>query len=125
MPKSRLPFTSLNSATDTGAGTSVDLEGVANEFTMNVVVTGSPSSLTVRLQGSHDGTNWFTILDSDNSGSKVYGTEYANKHETLDNSLTARPLKPHARYVRANLVTLTGGTSPTVTATVATGEVVS
>lgn len=72
---------------------------VAARHTSHLVVTGSPVSCTYRLQGSNDGTNWFDISASD-----ITCTSTAVSH-TVDKA---------ARYIRGNLLTLSGGTAPTV-----------
>ena len=120
--KSVLPWVALSGVTGTGASTSVDLGGVSNEFTMNLVITGSPSSLDVRLQGSHDDVNWFTILESTTTGSHPLSTEFTLGEETT--GTPDRRYRPHARYVRAIVNTLSGGSSPTVTASIAVGRVI-
>jgi hypothetical protein len=100
-----LPFASLNAATATGAGTSRDLEGLYRYVTMAMSATGSPSTVNIDLEGSHDGTNWVVLTGAALS----QGAVSVNAHLI--------------RYVRANLKTLTGGSSPTVTATIATVSV--
>lgn len=97
-----LPFTSLNAATTTGAGASKDLEEVLATHLAIVEITGNPSSVTIVLEGSHDGSRW------------VYLGQVANF-----NGVTAIAGAGAVRHIRANLTTLTGGTSPTVTATIA------
>lgn len=62
-----------------------------------MITTGSPSSFYVDLEGSLDGTNWFSLGTISGASYIVVG-DYA------------------VRYVRANLSGLTGGTNPTVTA---------
>lgn len=96
-----LPFVSLNAATATGAGASRDLEGVYTRHTLAVSVTGGPESLQVRLEGSHDGINWHVLS----------GTFASTGFYTADSHLV--------RYVRANFISISGGSSPTVTATIA------
>ena len=103
-----LPFTSLSAATSTGSGASKDLEGVFRTHTLAVTITGSPSAFSINLQGSHDGISWYTsnaaaTLTEQNVGTAGYAT-----HDLY-----------LWRYVRANLTVLTGGSSPTVTATIA------
>ena len=96
-----LPFTSLSGATSTGPGTTKDLEGAFGQHLMLVATTGSPAALTVDLEGSHDGVNWVVL-----SSFTIGGTH-------------ARLIDWPLRYLRANLSTLSGGSSPTVTATIA------
>ena len=99
-----LPFVSLNAATATGAGDSRDLEGSFDHHTLIVSSTGG-ASINVALEGSHDGTTWVTLANA------------ASGQVTVPNSGAATG--PLIRYVRANLTMLSGGSSPTVTATIA------
>ncbi|MEW2383374.1 hypothetical protein AB0873_14965 [Micromonospora sp. NPDC047707] len=97
-----LPFTSLSAATSAPqVGVAKDLEDSVANHTMALTVTGSPSSWAVDLEGSHDGLTWFWL----GSGGSASGT------------LVHAPRV--VRFVRARLSALTGGTSPTVTATIA------
>jgi hypothetical protein len=93
-----LPFTSLDAATSPGAGSVRDLEGSLFHHTVLVWATGEPSAVRVDFYGSHDGDNWFNFGNT-----------------------TGAPLSVDrvVRYVRADLTTLTGGTSPALTATIA------
>lgn len=118
-----LPFVSLSAAGAAGPGISVDLNGTSNEFTLVTTVTGSPSSVNVNLEGSHDNVNWFGIVSSTSIGSQVVLSTEVTSGQPVGSTPDAT-YKPHARYVRAHLVSLSGGTSPTVTATVAVGTVV-
>jgi len=95
--------TSLNAKGSSGAG---DTFGIVpfggfplpRVFGWDVVVTGSPSSLRVDIEGSLDGTTWFQL--------DTYTTAASTLRFIVD--------KP-VRYIRANLVTLGGGSSPTAT----------
>lgn len=109
-----LPFTSLSSATSPVAGAVKDLETVSREHTMYVRVTGAPSDLQVDLEGSHDSVTWFS-LGTVNEG--VISGGQARVNTPFDQ--TRYDL---VRYVRANLITLSGGSSPAVTATIASSE---
>lgn len=98
-----LRATILDAVTATGAGGSFNVPekptgGQFPAFTWQIVITGSPTSITANLEGSLDGTNWFQL--------DTY-TGSANAMQHVAN-------KPVA-FIRGNLVTLTGGTSPTVT----------
>lgn len=99
---------SLAAVTGTGVGGVVDLGVSASKFTMCYTITGAPATVSLKLQGSHDATNWFDIATSTATASGA----------TSSFDLFV------ARYLRANLGTLTGGTAPTVTATVGAGGVV-
>jgi len=84
--------------TAAGAGATEALTSPLSTFTMQTVVTGAPTAVSVTLEGSLDGSNWTTIATSTSTtGDQQYAVD-----------------KPQT-YVRANLGTLTGGTSPVVT----------
>lgn len=88
----------LLQASAVGAGAGVDLTYGKGTFTVQTVVTGAPTAVSLTLQGSLDGTNWTTLATSTSTtGDQQYAVD-----------------KPQ-RYIRANLGTLTGGTAPTVT----------
>ncbi len=97
-------FTSLNAATATGPGDVAavsgvnPLGGVPRKIAWEKRVTGGPTAVTVNIEGSLDNSNWYT-LDTDNTTANTF------------KEITQRG----AKFIRANLVTLTGGTSPTVT----------
>lgn len=100
----------------------VDLAGVSNSFaaqsavgatsalvptfipqthTAQLIVTGGPTGCTYRLQGSNDGgATWFNISAADITCTTTTSSFEVNK--------------PGVR-IRGNLLTLTGGTTPTVT----------
>jgi hypothetical protein len=84
--------TLLAAVTGTGAGTGADLGDIRDEFSVLVQTTGSPT-FSVTFQGSVDGSNWFTL------GSAVVA---------VTNGTTVTGVL--ARYVRANLTALSGGT---------------
>ena len=95
-------FQNLNAVTATGAGAAIDLGVTRTKFTMQTTVTGAPTAVSVTLQGSLDGVNWSTLATSTSTtGDQQYAID--------------RPV----RFVRTNLGTLTGGTSPTVTTFIA------
>lgn len=98
---------SLNAATSTGAGDEFGIVPfgalpLLRTFAWDVIVTGGPATLRVDIEGSLDGTNWFQ-LDT-----------YTSTASTL-RFVVDKPVK----YVRANLVTLTGGSSPSTTTRIA------
>lgn len=92
----------LDAATGTGAGTALDLGVARRSFGFQVSHTGDPSAVIVDLEGSIDGSNWFVLGTWDetsiNSGDIVF---------VVDKPVT---------QIRGNLTTLTGGTTPAVTA---------
>ena len=93
----------LSAAAATGAGTtySFGLDGnnqLPNRWIWEMTSTGSATGLRVDIEGSFDGTNWYQVDTS----------------TTTTNYMRWVVDKP-VPYIRANLVTLTGGTTPTVT----------
>ena len=110
-----LPFTSLDAATSSGAGTARDLESVARNHTVFVRIDGmAPGpgiSTTVGLEGSHDGATWYNLgsFTSGGSGSgSVLGTFQVSTYLV--------------RYLRARLDLSAGTTVSGVTATIASGD---
>lgn len=102
-----LPAVSLNAATAAGVGTAKDLEAVlGNHQLIATLVTSGATNADVDVEISHDGVRWVRLGGISFSASSA---------ETR----TTGPLSGLARFVRANLVSLSGGASPTVTATVA------
>lgn len=94
----------LNAATTLQATEPEELIGLFR-FATEVVVTGNPASFLVRLEGSLNGSSWFTLAELSNPVSASWND--------------VRPTK----LVRFNLIDLTGGTSPTVTASMMAQEV--
>lgn len=85
----------------TGATASSGLmRGIAALHTAELIVTGAPATCTYRLQGTRDAVTWFNISASDITCTTTTVSFEANKP---------------AVQVRGNLLTLTGGTAPTVT----------
>lgn len=103
-----VPFESLSAASATGVGTSSDLGELADHHTMFVTTTGG-GSWVVALEGSHDDTHWLSLGQV--SGSSAGPAQVTTPSSDIPGILV--------RYVRANLTSLTGGSSPTVTATIA------
>jgi hypothetical protein len=96
--------TILNAATGTGAGAAFQVflsrPGYGNystSFAWQVNVAGTFSALSVNLEGSLDGVNWTTLSNI---------TAVGGSMEVVANA----PIG----YLRANVVTFTGGTSVTV-----------
>jgi hypothetical protein len=90
--------TLLNAAKVTGTSQTLTLKKPFSTHAWHIVVTGSPSSVSVTLQGSIDGTNWTTL---DTSTTTTAEKRYAVNMPNI--------------YIRSNLGTLSGGTAPTVT----------
>lgn len=96
--------TSLTTAT-TGSGTTVDLGTAHTAISAFVLVNGTVSGGTVRLQVSHDGTNWSSFPTDVITGALGTGV----------NAVLNSPLSAF-RYARAQVGTnIAGGGSVTVT----------
>ncbi len=98
-------FVSLNAVTAIGAGqVAAYLPKDAGYFSYawQTAITGAPTAININLEGSLDGTTW-AVMDT----STVVGGEmrFLNTKNAI--------------FIRANLTTLTGGTAPTVTVTLA------
>lgn len=99
-------FTSLAAVAAVGVGSALANIGTNSLFTMQVILTGAPTAAVVVLEGSLDnGVTYATIMTWDTGVGRVSGDLVTIAGYGLDN-------------VRARLVTLTGGTAPTVTAIV-------
>jgi hypothetical protein len=96
------PHKSLDAVTATGAGTVLDLHEVKTNHTLQVIVTGGPASLNVDLEGSLDGAAFVALASVSAVGGGLATT-------------SGGPI----RYLRAKLTALSGGSSPTVTAWIA------
>lgn len=100
------PYTSLNAATATGPGTVFDLGVVRSSHSLQTSTTGSPTGVTVLLEGSLGASGpWTTLATSTSTTGDVQ-------------TVTGKAV----RYIRANLTVLTGGTAPTVTALIASAQ---
>lgn len=86
-------------STLTAAGTTQSVWAESNYHTVQVVVSGSPSACTVRLEGSLDNNNWFDVS----------GTQTCTSN--LMFHVDGKPLT----YARVNLLTWTGGTNAVIT----------
>lgn len=100
---------SLNAAVVIGLGSVIHLGAPRDDHTMQVTWTSNPSAVKVYLWGSHDGTNFGTVplavFDS-----AVGPLASGDSVSVAEASFT---------HVMAELVTLTGGTAPAVTASIA------
>lgn len=76
------------------------MRGVPIAHTAELIVTGAPATCTYRLQGSRDGVTWFNLSAAD-----LVCTASTVGFENGKPAVT----------VRGNLLTLTGGTTPSVT----------
>jgi hypothetical protein len=75
------------------------MRGVALQHTAELIVTGAPATCTYRLQGTGDGVTWFNVSAAD---------------VTCTTSTVAFEANKPVMQVRGSLITLTGGTAPTV-----------
>lgn len=96
--------TLLNAATATGDGPEFDNIAPMWAVGLQLVFTGAPSQVVVSLKGLIDGTTYDTIAVVDTAQGYVSG-------EMLPLTF---PIP--VRRVKCNLATLSGGSSPTVTA---------
>jgi hypothetical protein len=99
------PTTLLSGATATGAVQAFTLQprpdGALQSIVFQEIITGSPTTVSINFETSLDGgTTWSALT----TGILTQATLLA----------TASSLAPGSLY-RLNLVTLSGGTSPTVT----------
>jgi len=101
-----MAHTLLNAATATGAGSSQKVSQIPSEHSVQATMGGTvvATAVTVDLEGSLDDSNWFQLAQHAFSAGDI----------TAEGALFHVQDKP-VRYVRANLITLTGGTAPTVT----------
>lgn len=94
---SLVTWTTLSAA----AATAAHATAGNDKHTLAAVVTGSPGTCTMRLEGSVDGTNYFDL-----SGAQACTA-------TTMFHVVDRPIV----FARARVITLSGGSSPTVTIT--------
>jgi YbbR domain-containing protein len=95
----------LDGATAEGVSTSHPVRMKPRNHTVQVTITGAPTAVTVDLEGSLDDTTYVSLASYVLTAADL--TAAAAMFHVVD--------KP-VRYVRVNLVTLTAGTAPTVTA---------
>lgn len=94
---STLSATGASTAAYTTNGVNGAIQPILNH-TVSVVVTGSPSACTIRLEGSLDNSNWFDLSGSQSCTSSVMFHVYGKVE----------------KYLRVNLLTWTGGTNAAV-----------
>lgn len=104
-----LLLTSLDAVSAVGVGAQTEFDTPKLSISMQVSFTGSPTSVVVGLEGSVDGQNFVQLREFNTS---------QNSNGDIVTNVPASPSAP-VIVARANLITLTGGTSPTVTATIA------
>lgn len=94
----------LDAASSTGVSTAWYLSSGANEHTVQCMATGSPTSVVVELEGSLDNGTWYQLAEHLWSNSEL-SNQAAMFH--VSSKLVG--------YVRINLTTMSGGSSPTMT----------
>ncbi len=100
--------TILSAVTSTGAGsafaTPPQWRTHADGITWETTITGSPSTVSVKLQGSLDNSVWHDLDSQVSTSGQLHHSG-----------------RPVPIFVRANVVTLSGGSTPTVTVDVQQG----
>jgi len=76
-----------------------------SNYTVQVNITGTPTSVRVKLYGSLDKALWSYMLDHTLTADEL----------TATTAMVIPQTEPVVNFIKAELVTLTGGTSPTVT----------
>lgn len=94
-------FQSLKAAASTGPGVGVQLSKPVVSFGLQVTHTGSPAQVVVTLEGSLNGEDWFKLAEWDSTVPLSSGAIVWVESKAVTD-------------IRANLTTLAGGTSPTV-----------
>ena len=96
----------LNAVTSTGAGTPKVVKQAYKSWGCDVEITGGPTAVVVRVEGNH-GTNIY-----DPTGM----AEFTMSAGQLAAGIGTFEIVEHrVKNIRGNLITLTGGTAPTVT----------
>ena len=90
-------ITFLNAVSSATTSTIKQLPHLVSEHVFTTLITGSPTAVTLVLEGSIDGTNFFTLGTSTSTSSEMVFV--------VDKPVT---------YVRFDLTTWTGGTDITV-----------
>lgn len=92
----RVPVTLLNGATGTGAGSTVDLGQSLDTFSYVLWSTsGGAGASSVNLEGSQDGSNWFTLTAPQVPGGSLSSGRVSQA--------------THVRYIRGNCTAHIGG----------------
>ena len=101
-----MAHTLLNAALVTGAGSTQKVSMIPSEHTVQAKMGGAvvATAVTVDLEGSLNDTDWFQLARHAFSAGDI----------TAEGAMFHVQDKP-VRFVRANLITLTGGTTPSVT----------
>lgn len=97
----------LDAVDATGPGTAYNVSQAYINWVCDVTITGSPTAVTVRVEGNAGNTALY-----DPGGL----AEFVMSAEQLTAGIGSFEIIYHtAKKVRGNLITLTGGTAPTVT----------
>lgn len=96
-------ITLLSAATATGTGDGVEVPN-RSKHSVQVTITGGPTTVVVAFEGSLDGSTW-----------AAYATHTMSAAELAASAAIFSVVNKPAGWVRANVTTLSGGTSPTVT----------
>ena len=103
-------FKSLAAATAVGAGASMQYVEALVHHDIQVIITGAPTAVRVDVESSNDGgTTWGAIDTWSLAGGDVSGGHSFTSGQPV-------------MMMRANLVTLTAGTTPTVTAYIVSAQ---
>lgn len=94
----------LAAATATGTSATWTVNRTPRNHSVQIKITGAPTAVTVDLEGSLDGTIWVSLASHIMSAAELTATQAL--FHVVD--------KP-TRRVRANVKTLTAGSTPTVT----------
>lgn len=103
-------LTLLSGATATGEGTAQWVKDTTvNNWTCDVDITGTPTAVTVRIEGNMGGTAFDPI------GMGTHAITFANHSTTIKaGKATFGIVYSPVKNIRANVIVLTGGSSPTV-----------
>lgn len=104
----------LDSANSTGPTDPEQVQG-ASRYGVFYTSTGSPDVATVVLEGSVDRVNWFRLCKPPDN---FVGVIYWSDSDEDPYSGPTRPVAGPVTYLRLNLTALSGGSSPTISATV-------
>jgi hypothetical protein len=104
----------LDAADSTGPTDPEQVQG-AVRYGLHFTTTGSPSSVEVVLQGSLNGSDWFTLVSVTSATVIKWSDSGFNPTQNSDQSSWT---KGPVTFIRLNLTSLSGGSSPTVTASV-------
>jgi len=101
-----MAHTLLNAAAATGAGLTQKIGQIPSAHTVQATMGGTvvATAVTVDLEGSLDDTTWVQLA-----------RHAFDAGEITDEGALFHVIDKPVRYIRANLITLTGGTDPTVT----------